>query len=471
MPTKMKNKRPICNDWASGRGLYIILDNFRCFSGVEHHIPLKPLTILLGENSSGKSSFLGALSAITDLPSFPLKPNFNIPPFAFGNYQTIASKKPDNKNMPSFSIGFEKVGPSEQYTKCLATYREKHGRIEFRNFKVDSNVGRLRVYQQGKRIIMDGRVLGESSHKPIFNYKVSDVPPQGRVPDLRYLLSSSMMDLMFKNEKRFFRNVDDTEESIEKVEHELKSSKHIMDRISMLCERMTVTINRPVLVAPIRSKPQRTYDTLDEQFDPEGKHVPLKLAHLYESPKQKNIKELEKALSQFGRESGLFQRVKINRLRSLTGLAFQVLVTIGNQEMNLIDVGYGVSQCLPVIVESVLAPQHTMILLQQPEVHLHPRAQAALGSLFLKLVSQPCKSLLVETHSYCFLDRIRREVAEKKFNPELIQILYFESKGLGSKVYSLSLDKWGNIKGAPPSYGSFFLNEEVRLLSRAKSGE
>ena len=467
----MKSKRPICNDWASGKKLYIVLDNFRCFSGEEHRIPLKPLTILLGENSSGKSSFLGALSTITDLPSFPLSPNFNIPPFALGAYQTIASKRKDDKNVLSFSIGFEKVSTSKGYCKVLATYKEKNGRVEFKNFTVNCDVGQLRVYQKEKRIKMEGYIREEDSRKSIFNYKVSEVLPQGRPPDMRYLLSSSIMELMFGKEKGIFKNFDDTQKSIEKAEKELKKSKHIMDKIKLLCERMTIVLNRPILVAPIRSKPQRTYDTLDEQFVPEGKHIPLKLAHLYESPRRKNIKELESALSRFGRESGLFQRVKINQLHSKTGLAFQVLVAIGNQEMNLIDVGYGVSQILPVVVESVLTPQHTMVLLQQPEVHLHPKAQAALGSLFLRLVSQPCKCLLVETHSFYLLDRIRREVAESNFNPELIQILYFESKGLGSKVYPLSLDKWGNIKGAPPSYGSFFLNEEVRLLSRAKSGK
>ena len=106
------------------------------------------------------------------------------------------------------------------------------------------------------------------------------------------------------------------------------------------------------------------------------------------------------------------------------------------------------------------------ILLQQPEVHLHPKAQAALGSLFIDLVSKNNKTIFVETHSDYLIDRIRTDIANKKIDPSIVSILYFERPQSRSKVYEIRLDENGNIKNAPSSYRRFFLDEEHALLAR-----
>jgi predicted ATPase len=67
--------------------------------------------------------------------------------------------------------------------------------------------------------------------------------------------------------------------------------------------------------------------------------------------------------------------------------------------VNLTDVGYGVSQSLPIIVQSILRTGTDWLLLQQPEVHLHPRAQAALGSFFVRQVAENNRRFVIETHS------------------------------------------------------------------------
>ena len=77
----------------------------------------------------------------------------------------------------------------------------------------------------------------------------------------------------------------------------------------------------------------------------------------------------------------------------------------GNRR-NLIDVGYGVSQVLPLLTEMLRPNAPSMFLLQQPEVHLHPSAQAALGSLFCSIAG-PDRQLVVETHSDYIIDRVR----------------------------------------------------------------
>jgi len=176
-------------------------------------------------------------------------------------------------------------------------------------------------------------------------------------------------------------------------------------------------------------------------------------------------------LERFGAESGLFSRVAVKQWGRKRSDPIQVMVTnmgrSASSAANLTDVGYGVSQALPLVVQSVLAAPKSRLLLQQPEVHLHPRAQAALGTLFVDLLASSDKQFVVETHSDYILDRVRQEVAQGKVAADDVSILYFEREKNGTRIYPIDVDKAGNIVNAPPSYRSFFLQEEINLFNRA----
>ena len=139
-------------------------------------------------------------------------------------------------------------------------------------------------------------------------------------------------------------------------------------------------------------------------------------------------------------------------------------------QRNLIDVGYGVSQVLPVVTELLRPDAPPLFLLQQPEVHLHPSAQAELGSLFCRVAS-PDRQLIVETHSDHLLDRVRMEVRDGETNlkPEDVSILYFERGDLDVNIHSIRIDEEGNIRGAPDGYRRFFLEETTRSLWKKRT--
>jgi predicted ATPase len=125
-------------------------------------------------------------------------------------------------------------------------------------------------------------------------------------------------------------------------------------------------------------------------------------------------------------------------------------------------VGYGVSQALPILVDT-LQLSSALFLLQQPEVHLHPRAQAALGSFFAKRISKG-KQFIIETHSDYLVDRIRMEIRRKQLKPEDVSLLYFERKKSSATIHNINLDSNGAIVDPPPGYRQFFLKEERDLL-------
>jgi predicted ATPase len=207
---------------------------------------------------------------------------------------------------------------------------------------------------------------------------------------------------------------------------------------------------------------------MSDEYYPSGDHVPYVLARLLLQGEAGKGKKLHDALVAFGRDSGLFRGINVNRLGSKTGDPFQVQVTVGGPSVNLSDVGYGVSQSLPIIVESILRATNARILLQQPEVHLHPKAQAALGSFFSQLVAQEHRQFVIETHSDYLIDRVRQEVAAGTLRPEAVSILFFDRPHIETTVSELTLDRYGNIENAPENYRAFFLEEELRLLARAE---
>jgi len=221
---------------------------------------------------------------------------------------------------------------------------------------------------------------------------------------------------------------------------------------------------RPYAFAPIRTRPKRTYDPIKDIPDPEGSHVPMFLAQAFTSDPTASV-QLRDAIDTFGRASGLFTDIDIRRIGRKEGDPFQLQVKIAGSGINLVDVGYGVSQVLPIIVDAIREPPESTFLLQQPEVHLHPRAQAELGSFLATLAKHQQKRFIIETHSDYMIDRIRMDIRDgKHLKPGEVAILYFERTAGAAQIHTMEIDEFGNLVGVPPGYRQFFLEEERRLL-------
>ena len=221
--------------------------------------------------------------------------------------------------------------------------------------------------------------------------------------------------------------------------------------------------SKAIPFAPMRSRPKRTYDQLNDAFSPEGDHVPLMLARATD-PNNKQSAALHAAIQSFGKYSEMFSDIGVKQLGRGSGDPFQVQVKVGTKQTNLMDVGYGVSQVLPLIVDAQRASPNTTLLLQQPEVHLHPKAQAALGSMVKDWVSKNKKTVVVETHSDYLVDRLRLEVKRGNLKEEQLKILFLEKIGSQTKLHALDVDTQGNVLNAPEGYRDFFLREQMALL-------
>jgi len=420
----------------------LIIENIRSFSG-RHAIPIKPLTLLTGENSSGKSTLLAALSIISDPYGSPLHPRFNEPPYALGNYESIATFDEGNSTYaPSFALGYKQS--ENQGIESITTYINNQGWVRISSIAAKNNKseGELKFLWKPTEMDVDIRVMSEGN---VYGPVLIPFGPEGqsdRSVNFSIFIAVTLLAHTIGSLNSTGKNLD----------------MPIQEVSSLFSQRQQNALS----IAPIRTKPRRTYDEVTQEFAPEGGHIPFVLANVLDNP------VLRTTIERFGSESGLYTKLDVKKLGEQLSDPTQVMVTSSNRAINLINVGYGVSQILPVVVESILAKPQTLLLVQQPEVHLHPRAQAALGSFFVDLTANGSKQFVVETHSDYIIDRVRTEVARGIIPAEDVGILYLEKHGFETTVYSLELSDTGDILNAPPSYRAFFLEEELNLFNRAE---
>jgi predicted ATPase len=142
-------------------------------------------------------------------------------------------------------------------------------------------------------------------------------------------------------------------------------------------------------------------------------------------------------------------------------------------EVKLTDVGFGVSQVLPALVQAFYAPPGSTVWMEQPEIHLHPMAQSNLADAFISAVQsyesgKPRDTqLIVETHSEHFLSRLQRRVAEGVIQPDDIAVYFVSHRSGGAHAETLQLDLAGEITNWP---ANFFGDEMGDIAARTLAG-
>lgn len=138
-------------------------------------------------------------------------------------------------------------------------------------------------------------------------------------------------------------------------------------------------------------------------------------------------------------------------------------------EVLLTDVGFGVSQVLPVLVLLAYAPVGSVIVLEQPEIHLHPAVQAGLADVILDAIEKRDVQVIVESHSEHFLQRLQRRVAEEAVVPENVALYFCDHTYGAASISTLELDIFGNIANWPEGFFGDPLGDALEM-ARAAAG-
>ena len=435
----------------------IRLRDFRCFHR-EQTARLAPLTLLVGNNSTGKTSFLAAVRAIWEVAYQSSDPDFRASPYDLGAFPEIAHSRGEERNRAAtFGIGFSGLW-RRLPIKFDVTFKSHAAAPSPTTISLEADGVWFRYTgSTGTKSTIDfGSGTGSWRINAKRNYRHIGSSVSSWIHWIRRELYE------FDESPDRFENLGGTQK---------KPTQGDLDKFNYTLRNFTISARHEQLFAsaPIRSSPRRTYDPIRLSPDPEGSYVPTYFANIHFQNHEQWIRLKEK-LEIFGRTSGLFHEIGVKQLGDIEGGPFQLEVTTygrkgERQRRNLIDVGYGVSQVLPVLAELFRPHPPSMFLFQQPEVHLHPSAQAALGSLFCETASFG-RQLIIETHSDYILDRILLDVRDRRtdLKSDDVSILYFEREGQDVSIHSIRIDEEGNILDTPEGYRRFFKDELNRVI-------
>ena len=461
----------------------LILTDVRCFQG-EQRGSLRPITLLVGENSTGKTTLLGCyrvLHRVLSRPQDGSLPDFNEQPFAMGSFRDVVrSQRGPDSRPEEFRLGFGVDTGSDSgippYT-LFATFREAGSEPVVSSFR----------FEFGPDAFLELRPTPEGTSVLAPNHMVETTFPLVDVTFTLHFLMNVAADVRGKPHETPDPELAELLRPLLVAQQtpDVRKLRPVAEYLGGLSpHRGAVSFGFPqfgelIPIAPLRSKPQRTYDPVRETRSPEGGHVPMTMMRLSRADRGR-WKPLREDLAAFGRESGLFSDIKVKSHGRQMSDPFQLQVKVrSGPHANLMDVGYGVSQSLPILVDVMAAAESDSgsrrrrrtagrsFLLQQPEVHLHPRGQAQLANLFVEAYRKNGSRFLIETHSDYIVDRVRISVRKRLLRPEDVSILYFEPSSNAVTIHNLTLDEDGNLQGAPAGYRDFFLKETDRVLGFA----
>lgn len=217
-------------------------------------------------------------------------------------------------------------------------------------------------------------------------------------------------------------------------------------------------------IGPLRSFPQRYYPVLGEvarDVGFKGEFLPQILKETREKEKQdKLFNKINKWLKKFEMASHTDIK-KYDEIKEFISIMFNEYFS--GVRVNITDMGMGTSQVLPVIIEGFIIDENSTFLVEQPEIHLHPKAQAVLGDLFIEIANEN-KTLIIETHSEHLIQRIQRRVAEGIISSNDIAFYFVTMGEEGSILKKLSLDEDGYIINIPDGFFAEDFNETYEHL-------
>jgi len=426
---------------------FLYLNNFRGFQ--KTFISFKQVNFFVGENSSGKSSIL-ALLKLMSTSQFWNTGEFNMEDIELGFFNELVSNTIIGKK--SFQIAFHYEG-QEDFERLFRTIL-----VNFENDRGTPQITNIRLQLKNYNI----------------NIKIGPKQRRVQIKETPYICDSLETFTTWINDTKF----DGIKFSVHPINEETYSSSQYVQIRDILKSKLPKDIRLSgymfpkflplsTWIAPIRTKPKRIYESFKLIYSSEGDHTPLLIKSILSNQHKKHIsrEDFLVALEKFGKRSGLFDKIAIESLGADISSPFIVNIFLNGFPIKLTNVGYGVGQVLPLLAEILVAPSGKLFSIQQPEVHLHPRAQAALGDFIFEASKLRGQSFLIETHSDFIIDRFRYGIKSNKSKLES-QVLFFERSKKGNSVFPIVIDEKGQYsEEQPKSFRDFFINEELNLLS------
>lgn len=447
---------------------YLRIENFKCWKDTTR-IKLAPITVLFGSNSSGKSSIGQFLMMLKQsVESSDRKSVF----FTGNDHSAVDVGLPSDiifKKDKSLHIKFEygwKLNSKDELSLNNAITKEKKSIKEIRftsDIKLIKDSQKLEVealeyeLKDTKGLITDIELRQKQASKKLAYGLESENYAFKRVPGRVWDISNTVRFYGFPDEAvAYYQNAD------------------FLQNINLAHEKLFSSI---YYLGPLRNRAKRLYtwpgsiprdsgisgeDAISAILasKSEGREINLKPGSQY--------KMLEEIVAIELKKMSLIDDFKLNAI-SKDRQDFEVKIRTrgSDQYVDIPDVGVGVSQVLPVVVELFYAPPGSTIIIEQPELHLHPSAQAALADVVIDAIRAGEKTkgrrniqLIIESHSEYFLRRLQRRLAEDKIDLDDLAAYFIKYQEGEAHIDPLQIDLFGDIKNWPDGFFGD-MNEDI----------
>ena len=500
----------------------ISIKNIKSLRNIE--VKLKPITFLLGKNSSGKSSLLQSLLLIKQTME---SRDMNTSIVPRGNYVDLGSFLDivygrDHHRTFSINLTFspretDKIIKlhldKEIYDRYRFPYYRKMHRYRFLtdirklsteislNIEYSFNLMRRRID------LKELKFYTKNKNLLFIAEKIKDDPVLYNVTYFKET-SNRTINIIWKNVelKKFYLpriypySIKKPKIIVVKGQKYktyrtwmVRNAAMIINSISDELEKELYFFSDNLIhIDPIREKPKKTYIHTGEKKETVGLRREAAVDVLYAEKNigdrwgdlwaQKNDKSVKPKIEESEMIQNVMRWLKKLDMASdfdfpgLFGYAYLFMLRHPSLkiESNIADHGFGLSQVLPIIVQGFYSAQGSLLLLEQPEIHLHPKAQADLAEMIVE-ISNRNVNCIIETHSEHIIERLQLLVARNPLLLKKISILLFQIKKDGTEISELKLSENGKRINWPKDFADGFLNgglydaielEKINMLKR-----
>jgi predicted ATPase len=445
---------------------HLSIENFKCFKK-RQDLKFEKITILTGANSSGKSSVMNAILGTIQSGQFPYRFSTN------GKYVNMGDFKEISHNHTSKEI---KIGLSFEQIENKVTYEyETEWQKNTYNFlpdlsslKLITESFNLRLYRSPDTEMYfldfeydpakDSHYTKEEERKnkerlinnfiSTNSYKKNDKGLEKRLEKFKKYVGTMFEKLNMKKVKI---------KTLDKIIDEVGKKNKMMLNFAVdgLLKEVFNNYDRNInAISSFRLHPDRTYlekskDKL--KIDKFGDGY-LDQIILWEKNNPETFEKLQSSM----RKLNLMHSINAHRIE---GGRYEVLVKVNETgtKTSLFDVGFGISQFLPIIVADLQLDKNSTLFIAEPEIHLHPNVQAEFGNYIVEQVNLNNKNYVIETHSEYLLNRLRLEIVRGNLKEEDLCVYFLENDGKEVKIHDLKFTKKGGIKNAPDSFFDTYL--------------
>ena len=425
------------------------LKNFKSWEDTGD-IALRPISGFFGPNSSGKSSLIQALLMLKQTAESSDRGVV----FHFGDQRTPV-------NLGDFASVVHKHDTSRDLKVSLDWKMD-------RTFEVrDTDTDEVVAENDFMGFEVASREVVRSSRKSLVVYQMS-YRVGGAVFGMRRRRSQQRYDLFCEGvDFKFARSVGRPHRSTPPVKSygfpdQMRAGFRNAGFVADLEFELEELLRNLYYLGPLRTAPERRYAWSDTQPSDVGQAGELAIESILSSRERgEKIGQgsgrprltVEQYVAQWLRKLELTHEFRVAPLAEGVPM-YEAMVreSAESAEVLITDVGFGVSQVLPVLVQCFYVPRGSTVILEQPDIHLHPVAQALLADVLIDAWERRKVQVLVESHSEHLLHRLQRRIAEERISEEDVGMYFCSSSGGRSELTRLEVNEFGRIANWPKNF-------------------